>query len=481
MRVIVVGAGGTTRELLRRLGEVWDVVVVTEDQTMLDSADAIRPIETILGDGSSAVVLGRAGLNDADALVAATADDDRNLEALRIAAEAGVTRLVGVAANPERMKDYRELGVPAYAPDSLTSRHVEVMLEPRRVASTGFAEGKAEAVEVLIRPDAPVRGRTLSELHSETWVVAAVLRAGELIIPHGSTTIETGDRVTVVGSATDYQGILKAFTSGESSFPLGYGRKAVVAVAQESDIPTLLAEAIFFVRNSQAEALTVVHRDPEAEKDPARAEEIQTLVAVIEERAADIELELRPTVRPLPDELIRVARDESAGTLVVAAPTGGRFARRRRFVRMFNRYGSTGVPLLISRSRFPYDAILAPARLTDAGEVAGRSAIDIARSTGGTLTGVSVVGPTFATNVDTLDDARASAGWLREEGAVHRVNVKRKIRRGNPVRVIEELAENADLVVMTMPSLPVRSIRPGVTCYVAETVASSVLVVPPIS
>jgi nucleotide-binding universal stress UspA family protein len=148
---------------------------------------------------------------------------------------------------------------------------------------------------------------------------------------------------------------------------------------------------------------------------------------------------------------------------------------------MFNRYGSTGVPLLISRSRFPYDAILAPARLTDAGEVAGRSAIDIARSTGATLTGVSVVGPTFATNVDTLADARASAGWLREEGAVHRVNVKRKIRRGNPVRVIEELAENADLVVMTMPPLPVRSIRPGVTCYVAETVASSVLVVPPIS
>jgi hypothetical protein len=480
MRAIVVGAGGTTRELLRRLGEAWDVVVVATDEELLESAAAIRPFEALVGDGSSAVMLRRAGIEEADALVAATADDDRNLEAIRIAIEAGVRRVVGVAANPERIADYRELGVPAYAPDSLTSRHVEVTLEPRRVASTGFAEGKAEAIEFFIRPDAPVRGRTLKDVHSETWVVAAVLRDGELIIPHGSTTIEAGDRVTVVGSAANYQGILKAFTSGESSFPLGYGRKVVVAIGSEGDLTNLLPESIHFVRNSRAETLTVVHRDPGAEGDPARAAEVEALVAGIEQLAVDIDLELRPTTGTLADEVIRVAEHESVGTVVIAAPRGGRFALRRRFVRLLNRYGATGVPLLVSRAGHPYGEILAPARLTENGELAGRAAIDMARSTGGSLTGVAVVGPSFVSAGDTLDNARASSGWLREEAAVQSVNVRRRIRRGNPVRVIEELSQEAGLIVLAMPALRVRLIRPGITCYVAESVESSMLIVPPI-
>jgi len=325
-----------------------------------------------------------------------------------------------------------------------------------------------------------VRGRTLRDLHSETWVVAAVLRDGDLIIPHGSTTIETGDRVTVVGSAADYQGIIKAFTSGESSFPLGYGRKAVVAITSESDLVTLLPEAISFVRNSRTEALTVVHRDQAAEKDPARAEEIEALVAEVEQRTVDIDLELRPATGSLHDELLRVADHESVGTMVVAAPQGGRFGRRRRYVRLLNEYGAAGVPILVSRARHPYSEIVAPARQTKNGELAGRAAIDVARSTGASLIGVSVVGPSFTTSGDTLDDARASAGWLREEAAVQSVNVQREIRRGNPVRVIEELSQTAGLVVLAMPSLPVRLIRPGVTCYVTENVDASVLIVPPI-
>ena len=147
MRAIVVGAGGTTRELLRRLGERWDVVVVEADESRLALAEGIRDFERVIGDGSSAVVLRRAGLDGADAVIAGTPDDDANLEALRIAQEAGVLRVVGIAADPERLPDYRTLGVPVFAPDSITARNVEVLLEPRRVASTTFAQGKAEAIE----------------------------------------------------------------------------------------------------------------------------------------------------------------------------------------------------------------------------------------------------------------------------------------------------------------------------------------------
>ena len=57
MRVIIVGAGGTTRDLLRRLSPSWDVVVVDNDEDLLARAARVRDVETMAGDGSSRVVL----------------------------------------------------------------------------------------------------------------------------------------------------------------------------------------------------------------------------------------------------------------------------------------------------------------------------------------------------------------------------------------------------------------------------------------
>ncbi|MDH3426624.1 MAG: NAD-binding protein, partial [Acidimicrobiia bacterium] len=102
LNLIVVGSGGTTRQLLGRLGESWEVTVIDVDADRLARAEKVRPVELVEGDGSSRVVLERAGLDNADALVAATADDDANLEACRIASETGLLRVFAVAADPDR-------------------------------------------------------------------------------------------------------------------------------------------------------------------------------------------------------------------------------------------------------------------------------------------------------------------------------------------------------------------------------------------
>ena len=65
MKVIIVGAGGTTRDLLRRLSPSWEVVVVDTDAERLALAAAVREVETFTGDGSSRVVLDRLPLDEA--------------------------------------------------------------------------------------------------------------------------------------------------------------------------------------------------------------------------------------------------------------------------------------------------------------------------------------------------------------------------------------------------------------------------------
>lgn len=477
MKVIVVGAGGTARELLRRLGDRWDVVLVDPDEAKLEVAGRIRPCTLVVGDGSSSVTLGRAGLETADAVVAASGDDDVNGETTRFARDAGVLRVVTVVSSPERAAEFRELGAETVTPDTIAARHIELQLEPRRVASTAFADGKAEAIEFLVSPDSAVRDRPLKDFHSETWIVAAVLREGRLIVPHGDTVLLAGDRVTVVGAGKDFAAIVRTFTAGESRFPLSFGRKVGVVLDSPDDLDGPVSEGLSLVRNSQAEELMVVHRDVAGERDPRKAEELEELLAKLAARADGVMIDVKPSPPPLSRALLDLAGEESVGVLVVPAPAGGEVMGRRRFARVVNAYASAGVPLLLSRGRHPYASIVVPARRTLAGETAGRAGIDLARSSGAMLVGVAVVSPTFM-GQDDATDAKAAAGWLREEAAVQDVPVRRHVKRGNPVRVMEEMADSASLIVLAMPQLPMNAVRPRLSGHIIRRVDASVLLVP---
>lgn len=49
MRLIVVGARGATRDLLRRLGERWEATVVDPDIDLLARAANVREIDQVVG------------------------------------------------------------------------------------------------------------------------------------------------------------------------------------------------------------------------------------------------------------------------------------------------------------------------------------------------------------------------------------------------------------------------------------------------
>jgi len=481
MNVIVVGAGGTSRELLRRLGALWDITLVDRDESAFPAARDIREFEEVVGDGSSALVLRRAGLDTADALIAATDDDDVNLEAAKLAKDAGLLRVAAVVATPERLQDYRDLDISIASPDTDAARHLEVELEPRRISSTEFAQGKAEAIEFEIAPDSMVRDKALRDLHSETFVIAAVLRDGELIVPHGETRLRAGDRVTVVGRASGFSTIVKTFTSGESRFPLNFGKKVAVALDSPSDLDGVVSEAVNFVKSSQATGLLVVHRDLENERDETKAQELEDLILKLEAGADGIDVTSFETVADPAAGLRAAAADESVGVVVAPGPSGGGMAARLRVRSLVNGYGALGLPLLVSRLSHPYSSVLVPARRTPAGEAAGRAGIDIARTSGVPLIGLAVVPPSFVGDESDVDSAKRASAWLRQEASVQGVHPKRLIRQGNIVRVIEETASASSLIVLGMPDLPMSGIWPGVTGHTIRRVKASILLVPPTS
>ena len=479
MKAILVGAGGIAREMLRRLGESWDVTVVDNSQDRLTQIEGSRASRTIEGDGSSRVVLKRAGLEEADALVAATNDDEANLEACRLALEAGVSRLVAVAADPERRPDYRELGVTAISPDSLAARRIELSLETRRVSSMAFADGRAEAIEFRIAQDSPVRGKALRDLHAKSWIVGAILRGNELLIPHGNTVLLTDDLVTVVGAGADFAEMVRTFTSGQAGFPMDFGKHVAVTLDSETQLEGTIVEATHLVRNSRASSLLVVHRDPEPLRDEALVQRLRRLLERSSLLTEDVEMRHKP-VRGRPSRaILTLASEESIGVIVIGAHNGNGGPLGRAATRAANLVQRTGRPVLLSRGSHPYGRIVVPARRTRAGRAAVRVGIDLARFSKSRLQGVAVVDPVFISGPVTSNEARHAIAWLEEEAAVHGVDVDGAIRRGNPVRQLVHVSRDADLMVLGIPvGRRRRFLRVCVGSMVARRASGSVLLVP---
>ncbi|MCL1598680.1 MAG: NAD-binding protein [Actinomycetia bacterium] len=477
MRAVVVGVGESARELIRRLGDSWSVVVVDTDAERFDEIAAIRDVDTVVGDGSSSVVLRQAGIEGAVAVIASTSSDDVNLEVSRLAKDAGVEQVIALARVPERMDEYRELGVEVISPARLAARGMEVAMEPRKVASTTFADGRAEAIEFEIAPDSPVQGKALKEIHSELWVVAAILRDGKLVVPHGNTRLLTGDKVTVVGSATDFTQVVRTFAGGVSRFPLNFGRKVVVPLGSETDRATAVEEAAYFVRNSNAVELLVIHRDPESIKNQAEADKLARLIGTIDAETLGVEIDVKPVGSDLLGASVSIASEESVGTIVIRLPERSAMRPFSKIPSILNRLADANVPVLLTRGVAKFTTIVAPARRTVSGDVAGRAAIDIAKRAGVSVTGVAVASPVFMGR-DDLKDKRAATAWLRREAAVQDVEVERHVVRGNPVKVLSSVTRPDTLLVVSMPKIPVSRFNPGLAVWAAARGEGSVLFVP---
>lgn len=260
MKVIIVGAHGEAKELINRISTGWNVSVIDMDQDKLRNFNPNRQIEKYQGDGTSTLVLKKAGIETASALITLTQDDEVNIEILKIAKSHKISRLSSVINDESNIKYYDELEVELVDPNILLARRFEHILEPRRVVSQAFAGGRAEAIELEVNADSPVRGKKLKEIGSDYFIVGALLRKGKVVIPHGDTELQTQDLVTVVLQSGAFGNVIKLFSGSESRFPLEFGKNTAIVINSEEELKNL-TEAEFYTRNTNAEELVILSQE----------------------------------------------------------------------------------------------------------------------------------------------------------------------------------------------------------------------------
>ncbi len=245
-RIVIVGSGKTSESVVERLSRVAPVLVLDKSASELPpvasndaKADAGAPTSTVfrhpittrLADGTSRLVLedARGDTTDRVALVAATGEDRANLEICRLAKELAFGPLVAIAIDPAEAVKYEALDAHAIVRSTVLGQAVERAMQFEGLSmATTVGLGKGEIVEFKVLPSSAAIGVPLREIDAIGWRVAAIYRAGELVLPTGASKIEADDRVVVVGDPRILPLVAENLRIGLPMFPLRHGPRVVV-------------------------------------------------------------------------------------------------------------------------------------------------------------------------------------------------------------------------------------------------------------
>lgn len=210
-KVAILGAGKIGYHLASdlvadRRSEIEVTLIERDPDRAAQAAQALPRVLVIQGDGTKVDMLREEGIGEVDAFVAVTGEDHTNLLSTMLAKQLGVSEAIVEISREDYAPLAKQAGADAViVPRLLTASMVLRLVRRSRIVSMMILEeGKAEAIELIASPDAPIVGRPLRRSNfPKGAIVGAVLRQGatdaedEVEIACGDTVIHAGDRVLV--------------------------------------------------------------------------------------------------------------------------------------------------------------------------------------------------------------------------------------------------------------------------------------------
>ncbi|MBQ9512944.1 MAG: Trk system potassium transporter TrkA [Lachnospiraceae bacterium] len=215
---ILIGGGQTAFYLARQLLSMGvDVKIFEkEKERCAKLSEALPEAMIINGDGTDKDMLMEEGLAGTDAFIALTGIDEENimmsLFTKSVSKAKLITKLTKVSYND--IIGEMEIGTTLY-PRLITAeriiryvRGIQESMDSEIETLYRLCDGRVEALEFLIKRDAPVIGVPLQELRMKRGlIVACINHRGDVIVPNGSSTIAAGDTVIVVTRLTGFKDI----------------------------------------------------------------------------------------------------------------------------------------------------------------------------------------------------------------------------------------------------------------------------------
>ena len=220
MKIIIVGCGKIGTTIVENLAkEGHDVVAVDRSPETVTEISNIYDVMCVCGNGADSDTLTEAGAERCDLFVAATDSDETNMLSCFLARRMGAKHTIARIRKPEYndkslgyLCQQLELSM-AINPELQTAHELYNLLKlPSAAHIETFAGGSFELVELWLKSDSPLDGMALSELrrrYAAKFLICAVQRENELIIPSGNFVLRAGDRIALTAAPHEIQKLLR--------------------------------------------------------------------------------------------------------------------------------------------------------------------------------------------------------------------------------------------------------------------------------
>lgn len=202
MRAIIVGGGKVGFYLARTLLERnYDVSVIENDKETCKYFANTLDVTVVLGDGSSADALKKAGAEKCDSIVAVTGKDETNLIACQMAKRMfGVKKTVAKVNNPKNIDTIKALGVDiVISGTEIIIKQMEREVDNSRIKELMPINDKAAVFEVILPEDYAYDGKMISDVKlPDGCNIICITRGDDFLIPRGGTKLLSNDILLIV-------------------------------------------------------------------------------------------------------------------------------------------------------------------------------------------------------------------------------------------------------------------------------------------
>jgi trk system potassium uptake protein len=201
MYIVIMGGGRVGLNLASSLvSGGHDVTLIENDSNLCANAASGLDALVICGNGTDIKTLEEANVGDADVFVAATGHDEANLLSCILVKDYNIKKIIARVSNPDHEDAFKKVGIDdVISPELTAASYLEkLIIRPKIADLIIIGKGNAELLEIQVGNKNVIGKRIKDVSPTDDFIIAALYKNGEIIIPKKDDILNKGDRISVL-------------------------------------------------------------------------------------------------------------------------------------------------------------------------------------------------------------------------------------------------------------------------------------------